>query len=102
MREALFQLGYYDVYHGVAAIHENPRDCEMWLDAYKACKDGQGTFGRKEWDQLLGHCMVMLSPFSSGCPSSCRFLGRNGRPLRFVCERTHRSLSGRESCPYHS
>lgn len=60
MREALFQLGYYDVYHGVAAVHENPRDCEMWLDAYHACKDGKGTFGRKEWDQLLGHCMVLL------------------------------------------
>ncbi|GME37266.1 hypothetical protein GTA08_BOTSDO03742 [Neofusicoccum parvum] len=59
LREALFQLGYHDVYHGVSAVHQNPRDCEMWLDAYKALKDGDGQFGRREWDQLLGHCMAV-------------------------------------------
>ncbi|GME27573.1 hypothetical protein GTA08_BOTSDO03742 [Neofusicoccum parvum] len=42
-----------------SAVNENPKDCEMWMDAYRALKDGQGTFGRKEWDQLLGHCMAV-------------------------------------------
>jgi hypothetical protein len=37
---------------------ENPRDCEMWLDALRAKFEGKGKFDKKDWDQLLGHCQV--------------------------------------------
>lgn len=31
----------------------------MWLDAMRAKFDGKGKrFGRKEFDQLLGHCQA--------------------------------------------
>lgn len=53
------QLGYVDTYHGYAAACENPRDCEMWLEAMRAKFDGIGQpFGRAEFDKLLGHCQV--------------------------------------------
>lgn len=55
----MLKLGYCDTYHGYTAATENPRDCEMWLDAMAAKWDGVGKpFGRAEWDQLLGHCQV--------------------------------------------
>ena len=39
---------------------ENPRDAEMWIDAYRAKFEGVGKpFERPEWDQLLGHCMAV-------------------------------------------
>lgn len=57
MRLALEQLGYHTTYHGYHAALGNPRDCEMWLHALKAKLLGQGNvFGRREFDQLLGHC----------------------------------------------
>lgn len=31
----------------------------MWVDAFERKYEGKGKpFGREEWDQLLGHCMV--------------------------------------------
>ncbi|KAK6837760.1 hypothetical protein RU639_001707 [Aspergillus parasiticus] len=60
IKKALLKLGYLDVYHGYTAATENPRDCEMWLDAMAAKWDGLGKpFGRTEWDQLLGHCQAV-------------------------------------------
>ncbi len=54
-------LGFSDVYHMVEMIRENPRDGDMWLEAYEAKVDGKGKpYGREEWDKLLGHCMVTL------------------------------------------
>ncbi len=59
LRVALEQLGYDSTYHGYAAVFENPRDCEMWLEALDAKFNGKGMpFGRYEFDQLLGHCQV--------------------------------------------
>ena len=29
LRQALFKLGYFDVYHGTSLVNENPRDCEL-------------------------------------------------------------------------
>ena len=58
IREALFQLGHSHVYHYASVLHENPRDSEMWQQAFSAKFEGHGTFGKKEWDQLLGYCMV--------------------------------------------
>ncbi|CAK1360307.1 uncharacterized protein RHO25_003616 [Cercospora beticola] len=62
LRQALLDLGYSDVYHYAAILNENPRDAEMWNDALDAKYDPSGThkkpFTRKDWDQLLGHCMA--------------------------------------------
>lgn len=41
---------------------ENPPDGEMWCQAIDAKFYGKGHFGREEWDQLLGHCMVVIRP----------------------------------------
>ena len=61
MREALRELGYRDAYHYSSCALENPRDCEMWVDAFRAKYEGQGEFEKEQWDQLLGHCMVRVS-----------------------------------------
>lgn len=58
LRAALKRLGYLDTYHMMSASVENPPDCAMWYDALTAKYDGKGEFGKKEWDQLLGHCQV--------------------------------------------
>jgi hypothetical protein len=58
LRAALFELGYFDVYH-YSAMWENPKDTELWVEAYQAKFEGKGRpYGRKEWDALLGHCQV--------------------------------------------
>jgi len=59
MREAMKQLGYVDTYHMMSASIENPPDCLMWQDAFAAKFDGVGTFTRKDWDQLMGHCQAV-------------------------------------------
>jgi Sulfotransferase domain len=60
IRKALYILGYYDVYHMTSFMNENPRDDEMWAAAADAKFYGKGHFGKAEWDQLLGHCMVYI------------------------------------------
>ncbi|KXS97466.1 hypothetical protein AC578_7357 [Pseudocercospora eumusae] len=60
LRQALLDLGYDDVYHYASCLNENPKDAEMWLEAIDAKCHGKGEpFTRKEWDQLLGHCMAV-------------------------------------------
>jgi len=55
---ALNELGYHDVYH-MKSAYANDRDVELWIKALEAKYEGNGTpFRRKQWDQLLGHCMV--------------------------------------------
>lgn len=59
IRAALKQLGYNDTYHAGCIYTENPRDADMWVDAYRAKYHNEGKkFTREEWDKLLGHCMV--------------------------------------------
>lgn len=59
IRKALIQLGYERTYHGYEAAVENPRDCELWLEALRAKYDGVGEpIGRAQFDQLLGHYQV--------------------------------------------
>jgi Sulfotransferase domain len=61
LRFALFDLGYSDVYH-YSHIYENPKDAELWLEAFQAKYQGKGKpYGRREWDALLGHWMVRWS-----------------------------------------
>ena len=66
LRTALKRLGYTDCYHMMSASVENPPDCLMWMDALTAKYDGVGTFGREQWDQLLGHCQVGILRPTSG------------------------------------
>jgi hypothetical protein len=43
----------------IEMVYENPRDGDMWLEAYEAKFEGNGKpYGREEFDKLLGHCMV--------------------------------------------
>ena len=57
LRRALRLLGIHDVYHGFAAVMENPRDNEFWVQAFEGKFEGKGKpFGRAEFDKLLGHC----------------------------------------------
>lgn len=59
LRQALVTLGYKDVYHFASVLQENPRDADMWTEAFNAKFKGQGKeFEKKDWDQLLGHCMA--------------------------------------------
>ncbi|KAL1863869.1 hypothetical protein Daus18300_008018 [Diaporthe australafricana] len=59
VRTALRSLGYLETYHMRAASTETPRDCELWMQAIKAKWDGEGTFEKEDWDQLLGHCQAV-------------------------------------------
>lgn len=59
LRDALKILGYTDTYHMMSASVENPPDCLCWQDAFAAKYEGRGTFGRKQWDALLGHCQAV-------------------------------------------
>lgn len=59
LRKALERLGYVKCYHMLCASVENPPDCLMWHDALNAKCKGEGHFGRKEWDQLLGECQAV-------------------------------------------
>ncbi|KAJ7606868.1 hypothetical protein FB45DRAFT_847438 [Roridomyces roridus] len=58
IKAALEILGYNDCYHG-SSICANAQDVEMWMEAYAAKFEGRGTFGRAEWDKLLGHCVAV-------------------------------------------
>lgn len=46
-------------------LAENPRDSDMWVEAFEAKFERKGNFERKDWDQLLGHCMVRYCVSSS-------------------------------------
>ncbi|KAJ5851471.1 uncharacterized protein N7529_010856 [Penicillium soppii] len=64
---ALKVLGFNNAYHGRDALTFNPRDCELWWKALQAKYEGKGKeFGRKEFDQLLGHCQAV-----SDIPAIC-------------------------------
>lgn len=55
MTEAFRILGYANPYH-FTSIFANCRDADMWAEALSAKYHGKGkAFGRKEFDQLLGH-----------------------------------------------
>ncbi|KYG41694.1 hypothetical protein M433DRAFT_75346 [Acidomyces richmondensis BFW] len=69
MRAALFELGYYDVYHMASCLFENPPDADLWCDAIDAKAFGKGKFTKENWDQLLGHCMA--SPTSAVSDQPC-------------------------------
>ncbi len=59
MQAALSKLGYHDIYHMTSILTKNPRDVDMWVRAFDAIYGGKGTFGKPEWDALLGHCMAV-------------------------------------------
>jgi hypothetical protein len=40
-------------------MKENPKDAKLWVEAFDAKFEGKGKpWGREEFDQVLGHCMV--------------------------------------------
>ncbi|KAK0367274.1 hypothetical protein LTR91_016357 [Friedmanniomyces endolithicus] len=56
MQAALTLLNYPSPYH-YSSIFANVQDADMWNAALRAKYFGRGReFGRREWDQLLGHC----------------------------------------------
>ena len=60
IQKALDILGFGPCYHMRVAMNEYPRDCAMWMRAFRAKYDNDGQFARKEWDQLLAHYSVGL------------------------------------------
>lgn len=46
-------------------MNERPRDCALWLDAFKLKYDEKGIVGKDIFDQLLGDCGVILSSTST-------------------------------------
>lgn len=54
MQVALKILGYENPYH-FSSMYGNIKDVDMWLEALQAKYHGVGTFGRAEFDKLLGH-----------------------------------------------
>ena len=72
MQKALVQLGFGKCYHMRTAVNEYPRDCAMWLEAFKAKYDGIGTFGKMQWDQLLGNYSVCCKNILRCAPSPLR------------------------------
>jgi hypothetical protein len=48
-------LGYPNPYH-FSTVFANAKDADMWMEAFRAKFDGVGTFGKEQWDALLGHC----------------------------------------------
>ncbi|TKA65957.1 hypothetical protein B0A55_10155 [Friedmanniomyces simplex] len=59
MQEALKILGYPNTYH-YSSIFANVQDAHMWNEALRAKYQGHGKpFGRREWDQPLGHCRAI-------------------------------------------
>ncbi|KAF3492329.1 uncharacterized protein GIQ15_01846 [Arthroderma uncinatum] len=58
-------LGFEDTYHMVSCATENKSDCDIWLDALLAKYEGIGTFEKKDWDALLGHCQATTD--APGC-----------------------------------
>ena len=54
------ETGSNDTYHGYKAALGNPRDCELWYEAFRAKYDGIGKlFGLEDFDQLLGNCQAV-------------------------------------------
>jgi hypothetical protein len=56
LERALEILGYNDIYKLESVT--TACDVDLWVKAMDAKYEGKGPFGRKEWDQLLGHYSV--------------------------------------------
>src|SRR5277367_2391118 len=102
MRMALLQLGFADVYHMIELIEENPKDDDLWVEAYQAKFEGKGKkWGRKEWDALLGHCMASSSPSTTAPTNTTRTntsqKGRHRPPRDLLLRRSHCRLPRRKS-----
>ncbi|KAJ7457774.1 hypothetical protein FB451DRAFT_1047186 [Mycena latifolia] len=52
-------LGYKDTHH-MQNVLANPVEADVWTEAIDAKFEGKGiSFGRAEWDQLLGNCQAV-------------------------------------------
>ncbi|KAL8660876.1 MAG: hypothetical protein Q9202_006107 [Teloschistes flavicans] len=72
MKAALEGLGYGPCYH-MADCFQNPLDCDMWTEAFKAKFQGKGRqYTKDDWDQLLGHCQSIADvPPAAFIPELC-------------------------------
>ena len=61
MQKAVEELGFGKCYHMRVAMNERPRDCALWLEAFKLKYDDKGTVKREQFDQLLGDCRASCS-----------------------------------------
>jgi hypothetical protein len=99
LRIALMLLGFDDVYHMTSMLEENPRDSDMWVEAYEAKFEGKGKpYGKEDWDQLLGHCEVCrpqttFLSYSRGLSLTEQHLGRDGLARSRLSRRAHRRIS---------
>ena len=48
-------MGFDDIYHMTSVFHDQD-DAQWWIRAADAKWNHEGTFGREDWDKLLGHC----------------------------------------------
>ena len=116
IQKALEILGFGPCYHMRVAMNEYPRDCAMWMRAFRAKYDHDGQFGRKEWDQLLARYSVGSVSTSISfqhfqfCKHVCAKKGAEICELQ-VCLRlashglrcgTHECISRCQSDPYKS
>lgn len=78
-------MGYNSTYHAGQVYKDNPRDADMWVEAYRAKFHGEGKpFGKEEFDQLLGHCMVSLSLGAAICRGYCRARANTAGDVEFA------------------
>lgn len=68
MRVALRQLGLHDCYHMHNVMESPYTEAPQWTRAIEAKYAGKGTFGKEDWDRLLGNaqavCDMPAGPFS--------------------------------------
>ena len=58
IRQALMQLGYSAVYHGIQFSNEDVHGAALWHDAVRRKFEGGPHLTVEDWDRLLGRCMV--------------------------------------------
>ena len=57
IRQALFELGYFDVYHGTSFGWEDRHGAELWEQTIRRKFESGGTVAKDVLDELFGHCM---------------------------------------------
>lgn len=58
IQAALRWLGFNDCYH-MHTARDNPKHAPLWVRATEAKYFNNGTFGREDWDKILGKCQAV-------------------------------------------
>ncbi|KAK5991446.1 hypothetical protein PT974_09728 [Cladobotryum mycophilum] len=59
-RAALRQLGFNDCYHMQTVVENVSTDPQIWVRAIEAKYTGKDTFGKKDWDDVLGNSQACV------------------------------------------